>query len=390
MNLRVPRSGVVALILATVAAIALFVYLMGRFGGPSLRFSSPYAVTGSFPDTKGLARRSDVWDRGVKIGQVESISVTGGVARVRFSIAGRYAPLYRDAHLRIGEKTLLGESYIDVDRGHARAGALPRGTVLATSHTLAPAVEIDQALNALDRPSRVHVRGMLGTFAAGAAAPDASAQVNATVGRLAGVTGRLRRLADLLHGQEPEIASGVQDARTVLGELGRREQQVRAIVSGGRATLGALASRDAALRAGLAELPSLLGTADRTLRHMRPLLAHARPLLADLRVASPPLTAALRDLPPVAGDARTVLAGLPAFDRVVLPFLSRANAVLRLATPVAASLPPALRNTVSIARYLSDRKQAFAAWFSNTGDLGASGDAKASSRASSSSSSRGP
>jgi ABC-type transporter Mla subunit MlaD len=127
---------------------------------------------------------------------------------------------------------------------------------------------------------------------------------------------------------------------------------------------------------GIEQMPALESTASRTLADARPLLREARPLARDVAAAAPDLNAALVDLRPVVGDADTVLAGVPRLYRQALPFLRQATAVMRLAQPVAGPLGAALRNLTPIATYLSARRSAFAAWFTNTGDLGSHRDAK--------------
>jgi phospholipid/cholesterol/gamma-HCH transport system substrate-binding protein len=376
MNLRIPKLGVAVLLIVVAISVALFVYLAGRFGGPAVRFSSQYRISATFPDTKQLAVRSDVAIRGVKVGQIERIVLHADSADVTFSIARRYAPIHRDATVQVGEKTLLGEAYLALDPGHTQTGNLVSGAHLGPRSVLPASLEIDQALNALAPDARAHLKSMLETIAGGVRARSAPAQIGDTLTGLSQTTSELRRLTDVLQGQESDIASGVQDALVVLGQLGDRESEVRAIVSDARATLASLASRDTALQAGIAELPRLLSTARATLHDARPLLSDARPLLTQLRAAAPPLTAALEALPPVTRVASQAIAALPSFNDAAVPALSLLHDVLGLADPVSFSLPPALRNLVTVARFLADRRDAFAAWFSNTADLGSSRDAK--------------
>jgi phospholipid/cholesterol/gamma-HCH transport system substrate-binding protein len=376
MNLRIPKSGAIGLVLAVIVSVVLFVYLMGRFGGPTLLFSSQYRVTATLPDTKQLAVRSDVDVRGVKVGQIEQIVLHSDSADVTFSVQSRYAPIYRDATVQVGEKTLLGESYVVLDPGHPATGKLAGGARLPARNVLPASIEIDQALNVLNPAARGHLKAMLETIATGAAARSAPAQLGDTLAQLSSATAELRRLTDVLHGQQGDIAQGVQAARVVLTQLGERQSEVRTIVSGARATLGALATRDSALQAGIAELPSLLSTARVTLHHVRPLLVDARPLLADLRTAAPPLTSALQVLPPVTRAARPVIAGLKSFNAAAVPVLALARTVLTFTRPVSLALPPALRNLVTLASFLAAHRRELAAWFSNTADLGSSRDAK--------------
>lgn len=375
MNLRVSRTGVIALIVFLGLAVALFIFLMGRFGGPSIGGGADYQLHASFPDSQGLAQKSDVLIRGVKVGEVGAIDVRGDRARVRLDIEGRYAPIDQAATVRVGQKTVLGEAFVDVVPGSSRAGTLADGARIARSQ-VRPGVELDEALEALDDRSMTSLRSLADTFGRGARDPATPRRVSATVGELAALTRQLRGLTATLKGQESTIAATIQDSRTVLGELGRREASVSEIVSAGRATLAAVASRDAALDAGLRELPKLLSTAEATLSDARPLLVEARPLVHDLSAAAPALTPALDDLRPVARDAAQVLGGLPRLRTAALPVLDRAEGVIAVARPAARGLEPALANLVPMVQYLAPRKRTLAAWFSQTAALGSHGDAK--------------
>lgn len=375
MNLRVSRIGAIALLAFLGAAVVLFLTLSSRFGGPSLYSEATYDVTATFADTQGLAKKSDVLLRGVKVGEVGAIDIRRDRARVRLSLQRRYAPIDRNSSVRVGQKTVLGEAYVDLIPGSRRAAPLPDGAQIARSRVL-PSVELDEALGALDRPARRSAKSILRTFARGADDPASADRVSATLGEIDSLTGALRRLTATLKGQEATIASTVQDSRTVLRELGRREEQVTRIVSGGRATLAALAVRQDALDGGLRELPKLLASARGTLADARPLLREALPVVDDLRRAAPVLTPAVADLRPVARDASRVVRGLPRLSRTAVPVLGHAQAVVKAARPVARALSPTLANLVPMVEYLSPRRRTLAAWFSQTAAIGSHGDAK--------------
>lgn len=375
MNLRVSRIGAVAVVLFIAAAVVLFLTLSSRFGGPSLYTEATYDITATLADTQGLAKKSDVLLRGVKVGEVGTIDVRGDRARVELSLQKRYAPIDRSTAVRVGQKTVLGEAYVDLIPGSRRIGPMPEGSVIARSHVL-PSVELDEALGALDRPARRSVTAILRTLSRGAADPDTADRFSATLGEIDSLTGALRRLTATLKGQGGTIAATVQDSRAVFRELGRREGQLTTIVSGGRATLEALSHRQRALDGGLRELPKLLESARGTLAEARPLLREARPLVDDLRRAAPVLTPAVADLRPVARDAASVVRGLPRLRRTAVPVLRRADAVVKVARPVARALSPTLANLVPSVEYLAPRHRTLAAWFSQTAALGKQGDAK--------------
>jgi phospholipid/cholesterol/gamma-HCH transport system substrate-binding protein len=377
VNLHIPRPWALALAAFFAVGIAVFLFLSVRFGGPGPRFSDPYELSATFRDVQGLAPRADVLIRGVKVGEVAAIDAAGTRARVRLDLDRDQAPVARDATLRVGQKTLLGEAYVELDPGHRKLGTVPDGGTLPAGNVQGT-VEIDEALGAFDARTRGRIRSLLATFSRGASDPGTAEEVNATLAELARTVDELTTLSSTLVGQRADISAGVQDSRVVLRELGAREQRVRTLVANARATLDALGSREGRLADGLAELPGLLGSARRTLHEARPLLVEARPFVRDLGRAAPPLSAALRDLRPVARDASVVLARLAPLNAVALPFLRRALPVVELARPVARGLDPALSNLVPMVDYLSAHRQSVAAWFTNTADLGLNGDAKGS------------
>ena len=375
MKLHISRPWAIALVVFLLAAGALFLTLSSRFGGPSLVRTSTYELTAMFADTQGLAKKSDVLVRGVKVGEVGAIDVRDGLAHVRLDLQPRYAPVDRAATVRVAQKTVLGEAYVNLIPSRRSSDPLPDGSKLARENVLA-SVELDEALGALDEPARRDLTSMLDTLARGAADPATADRVNATLGEIDSLTGALRRLTATLKGQESTITATVQDSRIVLRELGRREEQVTRIVSDGRATLEALGGRQRALDAGLRELPQLLVSARTTLDEARPLLREARPLVDDLRRAAPALTPAIADLRPVAGDGASLVRGLPRLARTAVPVLRRADGVVKAARPVARALSPTFANLVPAVRYVEPRRRALAAWFSQTAGLGRQGDAK--------------
>jgi phospholipid/cholesterol/gamma-HCH transport system substrate-binding protein len=311
--------------------------------------------------------------RGVEIGSVEGIQVQGDRALITFSVQSQYAPIYKNATVQTGNRTLLGEPYLNLDPGTASAGRLKNGSTLPSQQVL-PTVQFDQALKALNKPTITHLRSIYETFNRGFESPQAPAQVSGAFGSLATLVHQLRRLTDTLHGQDSYISGLVSDGGTVLQQLGEREGVVRAIVSGGRQTLAAIASRQAALQAAMAETPKLLDVGRRTLAEAQPLLVEARPLIADIRAAAPDLPPTFAALRPTARDATTVIDALPALDRAAVPALQQALPVVNGLGPLARWLVPTFENTIPVLGYLEPRANVVSALFSNLGETLNHGD----------------
>lgn len=367
MITRVSRAGLLSLIAFALFAVVTTLAILPRTGGPSILPSHTYSVYATFADTQGLISNGKVLDRGVELGRVGKVEMRGSRARLELKIKDRYAPLYRDASARIGQRTVIGDAYVDLRRGTPGAGPLPENGDITK---ILPTVEFDEAYSTFDPATRKHAAALLNTFGRSAASHRSPQQWGATVTQLGRVAHEVRGLAGELRGQEQDIVGLVQGSRAAFHELGSRERALASLVANARRTFAVFAARPADFGAGLRELPRLLRTARSTLNHGRPLLVEARPLVADLRAASPELQATFRDLRPTAADARQVTDGLTRFNHAALPFLRDALAAVVSGQPFAHNLSPALQNLVPIVRYASPRAPELAAWFSNT--LGAS------------------
>lgn len=375
MSRHVSRGGLALLLLFLATGIAIFLFLAGRFGGPAIELRDPFLLRARVADTQALATRSDVRVRGVVVGHVRRIERSDGRALLTLALDGTPVAVHRDATLRIGTKTPLGEGYVDLDPGTSRRGALRSGATLAVA-AVRPAVEIDEALQMLDAPARRHLRGTLRSWGAATASPRAAEQ-------LAGATEELRRTIDAadrlggeLDGQGPALAAIVDGGGQVVQALADRRDRLRTLVRDGSRTLRAVAGRDRALRATLREAPRLLRTADATLAEARPLVREARPVVSALHAAAPDLAAAARALPAATDAVDRILAGADRLRRSAAPLLDLLPDALTAAAPAARLATPALANLTTMVRYFAPRKRTIAAWFSNTAAFGTNGDAK--------------
>src|SRR5207249_6109468 len=73
---------------------------------------------------------------GVKVGDVQSVTLRNGVAVVSVDMEKKYAPVYRNARVLLRPKTGLKDMYLALDPGSHSAGALPSGGTIPVSNTL--------------------------------------------------------------------------------------------------------------------------------------------------------------------------------------------------------------------------------------------------------------
>ncbi len=370
MNLFTSTSAKVGVAAFALLSVALFWLLLGSFGGPTIHTSAPLRKHVVLDDAGGIPQHADVLVHGVKVGVVSRVSTSGAQTRLDLQLAkDEVPPLHADATVRVAAKTPLGESFVDLDPGRA-PGAAP------TRLRARPAVEVDEALRALDPSARRDVRALLHTGGRALRSGAAARRVAASLDGLDVTVMRLQQLGVALDGQEPAITATIRDADTVIGALAERSADVRGTVAAAARTLAATGAQRTALEAAVRELPGLEREATATLGAARPLLREALPVVRDVDAASPALSAALRDLPAALTDLDTLLARAPALRAAALPTLDVLRRLAPAALPAVQRLGPTLANVVPMLNFLGDRRQTIAAWFSNTDDLGSNGDAK--------------
>ena len=150
-------------------ALGVLSYMAVNMIGPCRPFAGCMSMNVEFSNASGLLHSNDVRVAGVKAGQVTSLKNQGGMAVVTIQMEPKYLPVYRDAHAIVRPKNLLGETYVEIDRGSPSAGEFREGQTLALDHTITP-VQIDEVLNALDPDTRTKLQIVINSLGEATAA----------------------------------------------------------------------------------------------------------------------------------------------------------------------------------------------------------------------------
>ncbi|MET9800516.1 MCE family protein [Streptomyces sp. NPDC006368] len=137
-----PLTKSLAFILVTVLATTVLAFSIANTG---VGDTVPYKAR--FSDVTGLVEGDSVRIAGVKVGQVSSIAVVDRrVAEVGFSVRkGRALPASATASIKY--LNMVGQRYIDLDRGTGPVDrSLPAGSVIPLERT-APALDLTQLFN---------------------------------------------------------------------------------------------------------------------------------------------------------------------------------------------------------------------------------------------------
>ena len=261
------------------------------------------------------------------------------------------------------QKTLLGETYVEIAPGHRSAGALPDGGRLPDAQ-VQPSVELDEIANAFDKPTQRALSEGAGELAKGLGRGRAE-DLNNALGNLAGFAGDGDTLLAVLDREELSLRRLVRNGGTVFGALNERRNAMRELIGQSDATFGALASQDKALAESIRITPTFLDEARATAARVDRSLTEAAPVVNDLRPAADDLRPTLRDLGGLAPDLERTFRALPpliAASRSGLPALAR---IARGAGPVVDAVHPFGQELDPVASMLSFYQQRVADFIAN-------------------------
>ena len=117
MQKRAPTLGnIFVIILFALSCFGLLLFLWESFGGPLPLKPKGYRFTVSFPNTLVLSEQSDVRISGVDVGHVVSLKLNNhGSTDAVIEINHQYAPIRANTHAILRVKTLLGETYVQLN-----------------------------------------------------------------------------------------------------------------------------------------------------------------------------------------------------------------------------------------------------------------------------------
>ncbi|MFE6610936.1 MlaD family protein [Amycolatopsis sp. NPDC057786] len=304
-------------------------------------------IAAEFADASPLVVGNDVKVKGVTVGEVADMDIRDAKAIVTLKIDGAALPLHKDARATVRPVSLLGERYVDLDRGTASAPLLNDGHVLPVAQT-GQATDLDQVLNTIDDPTGQSLaalvtmlgQGMQGNGANAQASIKALASSMRDTDGLVKILGQQNQLlADVVDNVQPVASALAADGGKTLGDL----------VDSSRQVLDVTAKNQQGLDATLAELPSTLAAARDTLSELAGTAKSTTPVLEGMRPATDDLTAISDELRKFSESADPALTSAK-------PVLERAEKLMDAARPVVEELRkagPALRGTAAGANPLT-------------------------------------
>jgi virulence factor Mce-like protein len=347
------------------SCVGLLMFLWISFGGSVPFVPEGYRFSVEFPQAVQLGAQADVRIAGVSVGSVVSVGLDRktGLNRAVIQVEDRFAPRPTDTRAILRQKSLLGETYIELSVGSRRGPMLPDDGSLPAAQ-VAPTVQLDQILSTFDPTTRKAFETWMQQD--GIAFTNRGQDFNQALGELYPFATNIESVLTVLNRDSTATRTLLHDGGQVFSALSRSPSQLQGLIRNGNRLFAATAARDVALANTIRAFPGFLVATRQTIDRVDSFAVTAQPLIDELRPAAVQLSPALQATAVLAPGLRNVLTylgpltsasrnGVPAFEKF-----------LRVSVPLLARLKPYLGGIVPVVNYINDYRREIAAFFANS------------------------
>ncbi|MFL5980557.1 MAG: MlaD family protein, partial [Gaiellaceae bacterium] len=277
---------VLTMALFALSCFGLLLFLWLSFGGPVPLQPNGYRFKVAFPEATQLGIEADVRVAGVNVGKVRAKALDPAhrnrtVATIE--VDPSYAPIAKDARAILRQKTLLGETYVELTPGHAKtAGAIPDGGSLPDGQVKGT-VQLDEIFQALDPRTRASFQGWQQELAK--AIGGHSEDLNDALGTLPAFADDGTDLLTVLDGQKQQTQQLIRNTGVVFGALTADERKLHDLIVTAGQTFDATSRRQDALAETFRIFPTFLDESRLTFQRVESFSKATDPLVQDLRPA---------------------------------------------------------------------------------------------------------
>ncbi|MEZ5074284.1 MAG: MlaD family protein [Solirubrobacterales bacterium] len=309
METRPPTIGRIAIAAGfALSCFGLLLFLWLAFGGPVPLKPESYRIDIHFDEASQLAVESDVRISGVSVGKVKAIELgDDGLADATIEIDPKYAPIPSNTKAILRQKTLLGETYVELTPGDRDAAPLPEGGTLATAQ-VSDAVQLDEIFRAFDEPTRAAFQTWMADAAV--AFHNRGADLNAALGNLDPFAESADELLQILDSQRLAVKRLLADGGATFDAISKQPGELRSLIENTQSVFATTAARDTEIREIFQALPTFEDEARLTLERLDRFAADTNPLITQLRPVARQLSGTLIALKRLAPEAERFFHGL--------------------------------------------------------------------------------
>ena len=366
METRPPTFGRIAIAAGfALSCFGLLLFLWLAFGGPIPLKSESYRVDVHFDEASQVAVESDVRISGVSVGKVKAIELgDDGLADTTLEIDPKYAPIPSDTKAMLRQKTLLGETYVELTPGNNDAPPLPEGGTLDEGQ-VSDAVQLDEIFRAFDEPTRAAFQ----TWMADAAVSfrGRGADLNAALGNLDPFAERADDLLRILDSQRLAVKKLLADGGATFDAISKQPGQLRSLIENTESVFSTTAARDTEIRQLFQVLPTFLDESKLTLERLDRFSADTNPLVTQLRPVARQLSGTFLALKRLSPELKRFFTGLrPVIQRAEPGFSSLRTVLDDDLPPFLGRLDPFFDQLIPIVDTIDRYKREVTAFLGNT------------------------
>lgn len=290
--------------------LALFLWL--AFGGPVPLKPEGYRIEIPLKEASQLEQESDVRISGVSVGKVKRIDLDDrGRASATIELEPEYAPVPADTRAMLRQKTLLGETYVELTPGDDTVAGLPEGDALPAAQ-VAPSVQLDEIYRTFDDRTRAAFQEWM--QGAAGALDGRGEDLSVALASLDGFARETDQALRILDSESVATSELVASAGEVFGALSERPGQLSGLIRNTERVFATTARRDRDLQDLFRVLPTFERESRMTLHRLDRFAADTNPVLTSLRPG-------LRELAPAVESSAHLSSQLtrfwPGLDRAI-------------------------------------------------------------------------
>jgi virulence factor Mce-like protein len=256
------------MVLFALSCVGLLLFLWLSFGGEIPFNPQGYRFQVAFRDAQELATQADVRIAGVSVGKVisKTLDPNGNRTLATIQLNNKYAPMREDGTAILREKTLLGETYVQLTPGSRHARAVPDGGLLPRSQ-VQPAVQLDQIFNAFDPTTRRAFQTWQQELAVGIRGNDAN--LNNVFGNLPTFAADATDVLAVLDVEHAATVNLVRNGGTVFGALSQNQAALRDLITSSDQVFRTTANNNNALAETIHVFPTFLDQSRLTMARLQ-------------------------------------------------------------------------------------------------------------------------
>ncbi|HEY1834810.1 MAG TPA: MlaD family protein [Solirubrobacteraceae bacterium] len=365
MQKRAPTLGnILVIILFVLSCFGLLMFLWESFGGPLPLKPKGYRMTVAFPRSLALAEQSDVRISGVDVGHVISLHHgTEGLTRATLELNSRYAPIRANMHAILRQKTLLGETYVQlIPEGNTGPYLKDNGEL--GERQVEPSVTLDDILSLFDPKTRAAFRLWQSSVSEGI--DGRGEQINADFARLEPFAEHANKLVGILATQEGALKDVIKNTGVVFNALASRDHQLEGLIVHGEQTFSAAAEASQAFAAAFRALPGFERGSRTAFKEIDRFAADATPFFKEFQPAERELAGLTQAAKPFAPQFDKFLTALGPLTKAASKGLPELKTSLNLTIPVLENIRPILHNLDPFLEYTGKFVPELQAFFANT------------------------